>query len=138
MTACYYGRHFAHGHFGGFFGPGAIMTGVASAAIPGAGILAAIGRGLNMYEAKQELGRRMMSPPQLDTGNPNVGKDPTRSVQDPVNYDRNPNITEGQNLRDAKNRQQLEALNTGGSGGYDDSVASTTMGDTPGSESGTY
>ena len=34
--------------------------------------------------------------------------------------------------------EQLEALNTGGSGGYDDSVASTTMGDTPGSESGTY
>ncbi len=122
------------GFTGGFFGPGAIMTGIASAAIPGAALLAAAGRGANMYNARQEIKARLTTP--------GLREDETYAIDPPdpgpLNYDRNPNITEAQNLRDAKNRQQLETLNQGPSGDYDDSVASTTMGDTPGSESGTY
>ncbi len=122
------------GFTGGFFGPGAIMTGIASAAIPGAALLVAAGRGVNMYNARQEIKARLTTP--------GLREDETYAIDPPdpgpLNYDRNPNITEAQNLRDAKNRQQLETLNQGPSGDYDDSVASTTMGDTPGSESGTY
>lgn len=123
------------GFTGGFFGPGATTTGIASSLIGlPAAALTALGRGANMYNARQEIKARLQFPglremPDEEPQPPNRG---------PLNYDRNPNITEAQNLRDAKNKQQLEALNEGPSGGYDDSVASTTMGDTPGSESGTY
>tara|TARA_Y100000356_G_C11231206_1_gene275057 strand:+ start:606 stop:1241 length:636 start_codon:yes stop_codon:yes gene_type:complete len=47
---------------GGFFGPGAVMTGIASAVIPGAAFLAAAGRGANMYNARQEIKARLTTP----------------------------------------------------------------------------
>ena len=47
---------------GGLTSPGSIATGAISAAIPGAGFVTLVGRGLNKYGAKQEIKARLMTP----------------------------------------------------------------------------
>lgn len=61
---------------GGFFGPGAIMTGAATAfmGLP-ATVLTALGRGANMYNARQEIEARLTTPG-LRTGEEDLIVDP--------------------------------------------------------------
>lgn len=129
---------------GGNFGKGAAMLGLASATIGlPATALAVFGRGMNMLEAPNRIAKRsaareiqqyLMNQPE------NRQRENTRiksAITDPTKWD-NKNISP----RQAKEVQQMltlgRSLDADSPEGYDDSEASTTMGDTPGSESGTY
>ena len=129
------------GFEGGWTGPGSITTGVASAL--GFGLVTAVGRGFNMYGARQEAEKRAADRAfeQKVINDPEVRQEENTRLRnfytDPTQWDKN-NISP----RQAKEAQQMltlgRSLDADSPEGYDDSEDSTTMGDTPGSESGTY
>jgi len=109
------------GFTGGFFGPGAIMTGIASAAIPGAALLAAAGRGNNMYNARQEIKARLTTPG-LRTGEEDLIVDPPMSSKETA--------------REMKEINQRETLQNRGYGNNEDAVGANPEADDLGPDSG--
>ena len=129
------------GFAGGWTGPGSITSSIASTL--GFGLVTAIGRGANMYGASKEEEKRAADRAfeQKVINDPEVRQEENARLRnfytDPTQWNKN-NISP----RQAKEAQQMltlgRSLDADSPEGYDDSEDSTTMGDTPDSESGTY